>query len=132
VRIDWVLLALVGALALVLSSLYAAMLSTRTGKAVCERRTYWTVVGGHLLMALTMCFVSSPVAGLWLVWSVLCGTPLVIRSLGQEWRLEASRDEARRAAIRGALRGQQSVEVGSEASCNSCSGNGHEPSGAGV
>ena len=127
VRIDWVLLGLVAALAFVLAALYAALLSTRAGEKVCERRTYWTVIGGHLLMALTMCFVSPPVAGLWLAWSVVCGAPLVVRSLVREWRREADLTTAAAAAIRGALRGQQN-----EAGCDSCSGNGYEPGGAGV
>lgn len=118
VRIDWVLLALVGALAVVLAWLYAALLSTRMGKEVCEWRTYCTVIGGHLLMALTMCFVSPPVAGLWLVWSALSGSPLVVLSLVQEWRREEARDEARDEARWAAI-------------FDSCSGNGYEPSGRG-
>jgi len=88
VRIDWGLLVLAGLVGTVLASLYAVALSTERGRRVCERRTHWTVIGGHLLMALTMGFVSAPMAGLWLLWSALHGLPLVIRSEVMHWREE--------------------------------------------
>ena len=122
VTIDWVLLALVGALASVLSALYAVLLSTARGREVCERRTHWTVIGGHLLMALTMCFVSPEVAGLWLAWSVLCGMPLVIRSEWLRWQA----DNAGVAAVRGVLRGG-----GDETGDDRGVGDGHGEGGAG-
>ena len=103
VQIDPVLLGLVLALGLVLSALYAVLLSTEAGRRVCDRRTHWTVVGGHLVMALTMCFVSAPMAVLWLAWSVVHGAPLVIRSEVLRWRAEARREQAWEGAVRGVL-----------------------------
>lgn len=88
VEIAWGLAALVAALALVLATLYARALNTALGLEVCRRRTYWTVIGGHVLMAVTMGFISAPMAGLWIVWSVVCGAPLIIRSWLHEWRRE--------------------------------------------
>ena len=124
VRIEWLSLGLVAALGLVLAALYAVALSTERGRAVCERRTHWTVVGGHLLMALTMCLVSPALAGLWLAWSVVHGLPLVIRSEALGWRA----DEERKAAF---VAGIQAV-MGDEARGYSGGGNGHGGGGAGV
>ena len=105
VEIDWVLLGLVAALGAVLAGLYAAALSTEKGRILCRRRTHWTVIGGHLLMALTMCMISPEMAGLWLLWSLVHGLPLVIRSEVLRWRDEKQREAAVLAAVRGALRG---------------------------
>ena len=103
VRIAWGLLALAAALAGVLASLYAVVLSTPLGREVCRRRTYWTVIGGHVLMALTIGFVSAPLAGLWIVWSVVCGAPLIIRSWWQEWQREEEQAAAGTAAAAAGL-----------------------------
>ena len=130
VEIDWILFWLVTVLGLVMGSLYAAVLSTRGGRAVCARRTHWTVVGGHLLMALTMCFVSPAVAGLWLLWSAVHGFPLMVRSELLRWRGEREVSATLLAAIRGLLKGQswRLYEAGEDRG----SGNGHGDSGAGV
>lgn len=134
VRIDWLLLGLVGTLAVVLASLYAVALSTAFGREVCRRRTYWTVIGGHLLMALAMSFVSAPMAGLWLLWSVLCGTPLVVRSLVQEWREEKERAAAADAALKRVLGDLDSLgwRRGDAAGGDRGGGDGYGVSGAGV
>jgi hypothetical protein len=123
VRIDWVSLGLVAALGMVLAALYAVALSTERGRQVCEGRTHWTVMGGHLLMALTMCVVSPAVAGLWLLWSAVHGLPLVIRSEALRWRA----DEERKAAFAAGLR----AVMGNEARGYSGGGNGHGDGGAG-
>jgi len=112
VEIDPVLLGLVLALGMVLSGLYAVLLSTEAGRRVCVRRSHWTVVGGHLLMALTMCFVNSSMAALWLVWSVVHGAPLVIRSEVLRWREETRRAAAVAAAVRGVLRDEACTDRG--------------------
>lgn len=117
-------LVLVSALGLVLAGLYAALLSTRAGREVCERRTHWTVVGGHVLMALTMCLVSPVLAMLWLGWSVLHGAPLVLRSEVLRWREEKEREQVFEAAMR-ARRGN---EEGGDRGIGDGSGSG----GAGV
>jgi len=124
VRIDWVLLALTAVLGLVLSTLYAVVLSTEWGQEVCERRTHWTVIGGHLLMALTMSFVSPALAGLWLAWSVVHGLPLVIRSEVMRWR----KNGRNRAAFLAGLR----TVMKDEARGHSGGGNGHGGGGAGI
>ena len=130
VEIDWVLLSLVGILGMVLTALYAAVLSTQGGRRLCARRTEWSVVGGHLLMALTMCFISPPMAALWLVWSVLHGFPLMARGELLRWARENQREAGMMAALRGVLRGRM---VGVyEASDDSSAGNGHGHNGAGV
>ena len=122
VRIDWVSLGLVAALGMMLAALYAVALSTERGRAVCERRTHWTVVGGHLLMALTMCLVSPALAGLWLLWSVVHGLPLVIRSEALGWKA----DEERKAAFAAGIRAVMGETRGSGGG-----GNGHGGGGAG-
>ncbi len=124
VEVDWVSLGLVAALGMVLAALYAVALSTERGRQVCERRTHWTVVGGHLLMALTMCLVSPEMAGLWLLWSVVHGLPLVIRSEALGWKA----DEERKAAFAAGIR----AVMGDEARGYSGGGNGHGGGGAGV
>jgi len=131
VEIDWVLFSLVGALGMVLAGLYALALNTPWGLALCKRRTHWTVIGGHVLMALTMCLVSPAMAGLWLVWSVVHGLPLVIRSEVQRWRDEGAWEETVTAAIRGLMKGRRSGVV-YEAGDDGGAGNGHGDDGAGV
>lgn len=126
IEIDWLLLGLVAGLGLVLSALYAALLSTAWGREVCERRTHWTVIGGHLLMALTISFISPALAGLWLGWSVVHGLPLVIRSEVDRWRDDRERLEAFEAGLRGLLRG------GNEEGGDCSGGNGYGGGGAGV
>lgn len=126
VEINWTLVGLVAALGAVLASLYAAALTTPQGKVLCHRRTHWTVIIGHLLMALTMCLVSPGVAGLWLLWSVVHGLPLVIRSEWLHWRLEKRREEATLAALRGVVKGL--YEKGGDSGDR----NGYGDSGAGV
>jgi len=105
VEIDWLLVALAAALGAVLASLYAAALSTPQGRVLCHKRTHWTVIIGHVLMAVTMCLVSPEVAGLWLLWSAVHGLPLVVRSEWLNWRLEKRREEATFAALRGVVKG---------------------------
>jgi len=122
VEIRWALVLGVAALASVLSTLYALLLSTKAGREVCARRTYWTVIGGHLLMGLTMAWISRPMAALWLMWSAVCGLPLVVRSLLEEWRWE----EAQVAALEGYLRG--SCEAGDN--CRGGSRHGEDCAGA--
>lgn len=98
------LLVLAGVLGTVLASLYAVGLSTPRGLEICERRTYWTVIGGHLLMALTMAFVSAELAGLWLFWSVMHGLPLVVRSEWLHWKGDVLAERAGAAAVGAMLR----------------------------
>ena len=123
VRIDWVLLGLVAALGMVLAALYALALSTEWGREVCERRTHWTVIGGHLLMALTMCLVSPALAGLWLAWSAVHGLPLVIRSEAMRWSENTERLEAFGQALRAVMKDETRGYSGG--------GNGHGGGGAG-
>ena len=123
VRVDWILLGLVAALGMVLAALYALALSTERGREVCERRTHWTVIGGHLLMALTMCLVSPALAGLWLAWSAVHGLPLVIRSEAMRWRENGERNAAFLAGLRAVM--------GDETRGYSGGGNGHGGGGAG-
>jgi len=99
---------------------------------VCERRTHWTVIGGHLLMALTMSFVSPPLAGLWLAWSVVHGLPLVIRSEVERWREDRERQEAFEAGLRGLLKVSMKAGAGDEAGGDRGGGNGYGGGGAGV
>jgi len=128
VRIDWGLLVLAGLVGMVLASLYAVALSTERGRAVCERRTHWTVIGGHLLMALTMGFVSAPMAGMWLLWSALHGLPLVIRSEVLHWREEDRVWSGFGAALRAfSGRGVRDEDAGDDRG----GGNGHGPGGVG-
>jgi len=131
VQIHWGLLALAGLVGMVLAGLYALALSTPRGLEVCERRMYWTVVGGHLLMAVSMGFVSAPLAGLWLLWSAMHGLPLVIRSEVLHWRQDKRMERAGMAAVAGALRvvgsGGMSDEAGND--CGRRSGPGEDCAG---
>ena len=96
-------LALVG---LLLATIYALVLSTRRGREVCERRTHWTVVGGHLLMALTMALVDWRLGLLWLLWSVAHGVPLIVRSEWLQWLEERDARRALGAVVQGLREGE--------------------------
>jgi low temperature requirement protein LtrA len=107
VTVDWVFVVGVGLLGLVLAGLYAMALSSPAGREICRRRTHWTVVGGHLLMALTMALLSWQVALWFLAWSAVHGLPLIVRSLVDEWRAEEALRQAVPAAMRGMREGRR-------------------------
>jgi len=131
VEISWGLLALAAVLAGVLSALYAVLLSTELGLEVCRRRTYWTVMGGHVLMAVTMGLVSAPMAGVWVGWSVVCGLPLIIRSWVREWKREEARVAAAEAATAAVVAGYRREVLGETG--DDCGGRErHGKGGAGV
>jgi len=124
VRVDWVLLGLAAALGMVLAALYALALSTERGREICRKRMHWAVIGGHLLMALTMCLVSPALAGLWLLWSAVHGLPLVIRSEAMRWRENGERGAAFLAGIQAVMKDETCGHSGG--------GNGHGDGGAGI
>jgi len=133
VIVEWGRVAAAAGLGLTLACLYAVLLSTPLGRAVCERRTHWTVIWGHVLMAATMALVSPALAGLWLLWSVVHGLPLVVRSEMGAWRDEDRVARGAVAAMRGILRMLDQVSGGNddEAGNDRGVGDGYGESGAG-
>ena len=109
---DWWRLALGMWVAMVAGGLYAGVLCTKLGREVCEKRTEWTVIGGHLLMVMTMALVSWEAALLFLVWSVASGLPMVVRSAVLRWMDDRRRWEAAEAALKALARHEAGGQAG--------------------